>query len=70
MAEEHTTAVVQRYLPVGARLLSLSYRRLTWTPVNLRADEMFRAVVERPFFTLGCQQMRWERNDMAHRLDE
>jgi hypothetical protein len=70
MAEEHTTAVVQRYLPAGARLLSMRYPRLTWTSVNLRTDEMFRAVVERQFFALACRQIRWERNDMAHRLDE
>jgi RNA polymerase sigma-70 factor (ECF subfamily) len=52
--------------------------------VNLQADEMLSAVVERllkalrearpgtarQFFALACQHMRWELNDMARRLDE
>jgi RNA polymerase sigma factor (sigma-70 family) len=109
MDEEHTTAVVQRYLdelagdrpaePViralldgavrrlhqlCAALLHRSYPRLTRPPLNLQADEMLSAVVERllkalraarprtvrQFFALACQHMRWELNDMARRLDE
>jgi RNA polymerase sigma-70 factor (ECF subfamily) len=52
--------------------------------VNLQPDEMLSAVVERllkalrearpatarQFFSLACQHMRWELNDMARRLDE
>jgi RNA polymerase sigma factor (sigma-70 family) len=109
MAEERTTAVVQRYLdelaadaPVEpvvralldravrrlhqlcAALLHRSYPRLTRPPLNLQADEMLSAVVERllkalrqarpgtvrQFFALAGQHMRWELNDMARRLDE
>ena len=109
MDEEHTTAVVQRYLdelagdrpaePVVralldgavrrlhqlcAALLHRSYPRLTRPPLNLQADEMLSAVVERllkalrgarprtvrQFFALASQHMRWELNDMARRLDE
>ena len=109
MAEESTTASVQRYLdelasapaaePVVralldravrrlhqlcATLLYRSYPRLTRPPLNLQADELLGAVVERllkalrearpatarQFFALACQHMRWELNDMARRLDE
>jgi RNA polymerase sigma factor (sigma-70 family) len=109
MDEEHTTAVVQRYLddlaggsptePVVralldravrrlhqlcATLLYRSYPRLTRPPLNLQADEMLSAVVERllkalrearpasvrQFFALAGQHMRWELNDMARHLDE
>jgi len=109
MDEEHTTAVVQRYLdelaggvpaePVVralldravrrlhqlcAALLYRSYPRLARPPLNLQADEMLSAVVERllkalrearpgtvrQFFALASQHMRWELNDMARRLDE
>jgi RNA polymerase sigma factor (sigma-70 family) len=109
MNEEHTTAVVQRYLDELARdgpaepvvralldgavrrlhqlcaaLLHRSYPRLTRPPLNLQADEMLSAVVERllkamrtirpqtvrQFFALASQHMRWELNDMARRLDE
>jgi RNA polymerase sigma-70 factor (ECF subfamily) len=109
MAEEQTTAAVQRYLDqlagdspaeavvrallgraVGrlhqlcAGLLHRSYPRLTRPPLNLQADEMLSAVVERllkalrearpstarQFFALACQHMRWELNDIARRLDE
>jgi RNA polymerase sigma factor (sigma-70 family) len=108
MAEERTTAVVQRYLdelagdapaePVVRALLDRavrrlhqlcvtllyrSYPRLTRPPLNLQADEMLGAVVERllkamrearpatvrEFFALAAQHMRWELNDMARRLD-
>jgi RNA polymerase sigma-70 factor (ECF subfamily) len=109
MAEESTTAAVQRYLdelaggspaePVVralldravcrlhqlcATLLYRSYPRLARPPVNLQADELLGAVVERllkalrearpatarQFFALAGQHMRWELNDMARRLDE
>jgi RNA polymerase sigma-70 factor (ECF subfamily) len=108
MDEEHTTAVVQRYLDdlagdtpaeqavralldraVGrlhqlcAALLYRSYPRLTRPPLNLQADELLGAVVERllkalrearpqtvrQFFALANQHMRWELNEMARRLD-
>src|SRR5262249_9689606 len=65
-------------------LLYQSYPRLARPPVNLQADEMLSAVVERllkalrearpanvrQFFSLACQHMRWEVNDLARRLDE
>jgi RNA polymerase sigma-70 factor (ECF subfamily) len=109
MAEESTTAAVQRYLgelagdspaePViralldravrrlhhlCATVLYKSYPRLARPPLNLQADELLGAVVERlvkalrearpasprQFFALACQHMRWELNDMARRLDE
>jgi len=109
MDEEHTTAVVQRYLDELAgdapaesavralldravrrlhelcgALLHRSYPRLTRPPLNLQADELLGAVVERllkalrevrpgtvrQFFALASQHMRWELNEMARRLDE
>ena len=109
MDEEHTTAVVQRYLeelagdspaePVVRALLDRAvrrlyllcatvlyrgYPRLTRPPLNLNADEMLGAVVERllkalrearpttvrQFFALAGQHTRWELNDLARRLDE
>jgi RNA polymerase sigma-70 factor (ECF subfamily) len=109
MDEEHTTAVVQRYLDaldgdapaesavralldravyrlhdLCAALLHRSYPRLARPPLNLQADELLGAVVERllkalrevrprtvrHFFALASQHMRWELNEMARRLDE
>lgn len=109
VGEEHTTAVVQRYLdelaggaaaePVVralldravrrlhqlcATLLYRGYPRLTRPPLNVQADEMLGAVVERllkamrearpttvrQFFALAGQHTRWELNDLARRLDE
>ena len=109
MDEEHTTAVVQRYLDeladgapaepvvralldraVGrlhrlcAAFLHRSYPRLAQPPLNLQADELLGAVVERllkalrearprtvrQFFALANQHMRWELNEMARRLDD
>src|SRR6266542_4089223 len=75
---------VRRPHPLCATLLSRSYPRLTRPPLNLQADEMLGAVVERllkalrearpakarQFFALACQHMRWELNDMARRLDD
>jgi RNA polymerase sigma factor (sigma-70 family) len=109
MIDDHTTAVVERYLialagdvpadpfvrdllsrAVGrlrllcSGLLYRSYPRLTRPPLNLEADELLGAVVERllkalretrpqtvrQFFGLANQHIRWELNDLARRLDE
>ena len=109
MSDDHTTAVVERYLialaedspddplirdlldrAVGrlrllcAGLLHRSYQRLERPPLNLEADELLGAVVERllkalretrpptvrQFFALANQHIRWELNDLARRLDE
>jgi RNA polymerase sigma-70 factor (ECF subfamily) len=65
-------------------LLFQSYPRLTRAPVNLQAEEMLSAVVERlikamrevrpqnvrQFFGLANRHMRWELNDIARRLDQ
>jgi RNA polymerase sigma factor (sigma-70 family) len=75
---------VRRLHHLCATLLYRSYPRLTRPPLNLEADEMLGAVVERllkalretrprtvrQFFALASQHMRWELNDMARRLDE
>jgi RNA polymerase sigma-70 factor (ECF subfamily) len=75
---------VRRLHQLCASLLYKSYPRLTRPPLNLQADEMLSAVVERllkalrqarpatarQFFALACQHMRWELNDLARRLDE
>ena len=67
-----------------ASLLHRSYPRLTRPPLNLQADELLSAVVERllkalrearpgtvrQFFALVNQHMRWELNDVARRLEE
>ena len=64
-------------------LLVRSYPRLTRGPLNLQADDMLSAVVDRllramrqvrpsnvrQFFALANQHMRWELNDLARRLD-
>ncbi len=64
-------------------VLYSGYPRLTGPPLNLHADEMLGAVVERllkalrearpttvrQFFALASQHMRWELNDMARGLD-
>jgi len=76
-------AVDRLHLLCG-RLLYRNYPRLTRGPLNLGADEMLSAVVERlmkamrqvhprtvrQFFALVNQHMRWELNDLARRLDE
>jgi RNA polymerase sigma factor (sigma-70 family) len=75
---------VHRLRVLCAALLYRSYPRLTRPPLNLQADEMLSAVVERllkalrgvrpqtvrQFFALANQHMRWELNDLARRLDE
>jgi RNA polymerase sigma factor (sigma-70 family) len=67
-----------------AAMLYRSYPRLTRPPLNLQAEEMLGAVVERllkalrearpgtvrQFFALATQHVRWELNDMARRFDE
>jgi RNA polymerase sigma-70 factor (ECF subfamily) len=69
---------------VCGNLLYRSYPRLTRPPVNLQADELLSALVERllkslqkvrpqtvrQFFALVNQHLRWELNDLARRLDE
>jgi RNA polymerase sigma-70 factor (ECF subfamily) len=61
-----------------------SYPRLTRPPVNLAADEMLSALVERllkalrsvrpesvrQFFALANKHIRWELNDLSRRLDK
>jgi RNA polymerase sigma-70 factor (ECF subfamily) len=75
---------VNRLHMLCATLLYRSYPRLTRPPLNLQADEMLSAVVERllkalkgvkpptvrQFFALANQHMRWELNDLARRLDK
>ena len=75
---------VRRLHHLCASLLYRSYPRLTRPPLNLEADELLGAVVERllkalrearpgtvrQFFALASQHMRWELNDMARRLDQ
>ena len=65
-------------------LLHKSYPRLTRPPANLETDELLGDVVAglltalrktrpptvRRFFALANQHMRWQLNDLAHRLDE
>ena len=65
-------------------MLRRSYPRLARPPLNLTADEMVGAIVERlikalrearpanvrEFFGLANQHVRWELNDLARRLDE
>jgi RNA polymerase sigma factor (sigma-70 family) len=75
---------VRRLHLLCSSLLHRSYQRLTRPPLNLQADEMLSAVVERllkalrearpatvrQFFALAGRHMRWELNDLARRLDE
>ena len=74
----------RRLYNLCASLLHRSYPRLARPPLNLEADEMLGAVVERllkalrdarpgnvrQFFALANQHIRWELNDLARRLDE
>jgi RNA polymerase sigma factor (sigma-70 family) len=75
---------VRRLHHICAALLHRSYPRLTRPPLNLQADELLSAVVERllkalrearpttarQFLALAGQHMRWELNDLARRLDK
>ena len=75
---------VRRLEQLCAGLLYRRYPRLTRPPLNLVADELLSAVIERllkalrearptnprQFFALACQHIRWELNDMARRLDK
>ena len=75
---------VRRLHKLCASLLYRSYPRLMRPPLNLQVEEMLGAVVERllkalrearpasarQFFSLACQHMRWELNDLARRLDK
>jgi RNA polymerase sigma-70 factor (ECF subfamily) len=74
---------VRRLHYLCASVLYRSYARLTRPPLNLQADELLGAVVERllkalrearprtprQFLALAGQHMRWELNDLARRLD-
>jgi RNA polymerase sigma-70 factor (ECF subfamily) len=65
-------------------LLHKSYPRLTRPPANLETDELLGGVVAglltalrttrpptvRRFYALANQHIRWQLNDLAHRLDE
>jgi RNA polymerase sigma-70 factor (ECF subfamily) len=75
---------VRRLHFLCATLLYRSYPRLAHAPLNLQADELLGAVVERllkamrearpatvrQFFGLANQHIRWELNDLARRLDQ
>ena len=75
---------VSRLHHLCAALLHRSYPRLAQPPLNLQADELLGAVVERllkalrearpgtvrQFFALAGRHMRWELNEMARCLDE
>lgn len=74
----------QRLQILCGSLLHRGYPRLARPPLNLQAEEMLSAVVERllkamreirpqtvrQFFALANRHMRWELNDLARRLDE
>jgi RNA polymerase sigma factor (sigma-70 family) len=74
---------VRRLRLLCTNLLHRSYPRLTQPPLNLQTDELLSGVVERllvalrkvrpatvrQFFALANQHLRWELNDLAHRLD-
>jgi len=74
---------VRRLHQLCAAVLYRGYPRLTRPPLNLQADEMLSALVERllkalrearpktvrDFFALAGQHTRWELNDLARRLD-
>src|SRR5262245_14898993 len=75
---------VRRLHHLCAALLHRNFPRLTQPPLNLQADELLSAVVERllkalrearpgtvrQFFALAGQHMRWELTDLARRLDK
>jgi RNA polymerase sigma factor (sigma-70 family) len=74
----------RRLQTLGAAMLYKRYPRLAQPPMNLQADELLSAIVERllkalrkvhpastrEFFALANQHMIWELNDLARRLDE
>ena len=74
---------VKRLHLLCGSMLYRSYPRLARPPMNLQAEELLSAVVERliralravrpptvrHFFALANQHMRWELNDLARRLD-
>jgi RNA polymerase sigma-70 factor (ECF subfamily) len=73
----------RRLQRLSHNLLQRSYPRLTQGPLNLRAEELLSAVVERllkalrqaqpknarQFFALANKHMCWELNELARRLD-
>src|SRR5262245_19767924 len=75
---------VRRLHHLCTSLLYRGFPRLTRPPLNLQADELLGAVVERllkalrearpatvrQFMALAGQHMRWELNDLARRLDK
>jgi RNA polymerase sigma-70 factor (ECF subfamily) len=75
---------VKRLELLCATMLYRSYPRLARPPLNLQAEELLSAVVERlikamrearpktvrQFFGMANQHIRWELNDLARRLDE
>jgi RNA polymerase sigma-70 factor (ECF subfamily) len=75
---------IRRLHQLCVSFLYKSYPRLARPPLNLEADELLGAVVERllkalrearptnarQFFALASQHLRWELNEMARRLDE
>ena len=75
---------VHRLELICRKFLCRSYARLAKPPLNLDADELLSAVVERllkalrearpkdvrQFFALANQHIRWELNDLARRLDK
>jgi RNA polymerase sigma factor (sigma-70 family) len=87
-AEQAVRALLDRAVgrlhQLCAALLHRSYPRLARPPLNLQADELLGAVVERllkalrearpatvrQFFALANQHMRWQLNDLARLLDE
>src|SRR5215475_13177715 len=75
---------VRRLELLCRKFLYHSYPRLAKPPLNLEAEEVLSAVVERllkamgevrpkdvrQFFSLANQHIRWELNDLARRLDQ
>jgi hypothetical protein len=75
---------VRRLHQLSIGILYRSYPRLTRPPLNLQAEEMLSALVERllkalrearpqtvrQIFALADQHIRWELNDLARRLDQ
>ena len=73
----------ERLQSLCGAMLYRAYPRLTKPPMNLQAEEMLGAVVDRllkalrdvrpktvrEFFALANQHLRWELNDLARRLD-